>query len=153
MDYLMFSLLFTGLHLFSYVAAGSISLQLSGDLYRGENRLLDFMRDMSENSDSIHVKRYFMLVQIPRGLIMSVVLYPLLGVLGDLGVLQRFLFFAGIMFFYTDFACSVPFPHNIEGFVYIKEKYLRKDLVWKLYIETAVYSILFGILASRILLQ
>jgi len=29
------------------------------------------------------------------------------------------------MFVYTDFACAIPFPHNIEGYIYLKDRYLK----------------------------
>ncbi len=63
----------------------------------------------------------------------------------------RFLFLAGLMFIFTDVASAVPFPHNIEGFVYMKDRYLSGDQLWKLYVETAVYSIIFGLLPSWLL--
>jgi len=29
------------------------------------------------------------------------------------------------MFVYTDFACAIPFPHNIEGYIYPKDRCLK----------------------------
>lgn len=48
------------------------------------------------------------------------------------------------MFIYSDFASAVPFPHNIEGWVYLKSRYLQKNRLWKLYFEIVIYSLLFA---------
>lgn len=55
------------------------------------------------------------------------------------------------MLFYTDFACAVPFPHNIEGFLYMKKKYLTGAAFKNLQFEIILYSLTFSILASWLL--
>ncbi|MBE0432270.1 hypothetical protein IBX73_02255 [candidate division WOR-3 bacterium] len=151
MKYLLFSFWFIIVHAVSYVIAGMLALKISGDLYRGENRLLDFTRDMSDEDESRHVQKYFIPAQLLRGLLMSIVFYPVLGLLGGLPLGLRFAFLFGLMFIFTDFASAVPFPDNIEGFVYMRRRYLKKDSFWKLYFETAIYSLLFALLASKFL--
>ena len=151
LDYLMFSCLFIAIHTASYLLAGVLALRISGDLYEERNRVLDFLRDMSDPEESGHVSRYFIPAQLLRGLLMSVVLYPILGPLGELSYPLQFAFFAGLMFVFTDFACAVPFPNNIEGLVYMKRRYLKRKFFWKLYLETAIYSVLFGLLAGLII--
>lgn len=152
MEYLQFSLWFTIFHTFSYLFAGAIALKISGDLYKGKNRLLDFIRDMDDKEESGHVQRYFIPAQIFRGVIMSIVFYPILGVLTELSFVYLFLFIGGLMFLFTDFASAIPFANNIEGFVYMRKKYLKKDSFWKLYFETFVYSLVFALLLSWFLL-
>ncbi len=152
MQYVIFSSLFIVAHIVAYTIAGVISYRVSQDLYEGDTRLLDFMKDMGNESENASVSKLVFPSQILRGLLLSIVLYPLIGFLGDLSFIVRFLFFAGLMFFYTDFACAILFPHNIEGFVYFKEKYLvRKGAFWKLQYEMIIYTILFGLLASWML--
>ncbi len=52
------------------------------------------------------------------------------------------------MFVYTDLAAAVPFSHNLEGFVYLKSRYVKRDLLWKLYLEMVIYSLIFGAAAG-----
>jgi hypothetical protein len=79
---------------------------------------------------------------------MSIVLFPILGLLGDLNFFLRFLFLGGLMLVFTDMASASPFTHNIEGFVYLQPKYLRKKAIVKLYLEMLIYSVIFGLLAG-----
>jgi len=153
MEYILFSLWFTLIHTGTYTLAGMAALNISRDLYEGEQRLLDFLIDMSEGEkdESGRVKRFFLPAQLLRGLLMSLVLYPVMPLLGDISFAARFAFFFGLMFIYTDFAGAVPFPHNIEGFVYMKSRYLQKKMVWKLYFEIIIYSLLFAFFVAWLL--
>ncbi len=148
LDYLIFSFLFMVIHIVVYSFAGVVSLKISSDLYRESDRLLDYLRDMSDEEESSHVEKYFFPSQIIRGILLSLVLYPILGLLSEISFLLRFVFLTTLMFIYTDFASAVPFPGNIEGFVYMKSEYVGKESVWKLYFEMMIYSILFGVLAA-----
>ena len=150
MNYLLFSLGFIIIHTALYVLAGLIDLQFTHHLYAGENRLFDFLRDMDDEEENQYVARTHIPAQIVRGLLMSVVLYPILDPLSDISFLLRFAFFAGLMFVYTDLASATPFT-NIEGLVYLKEQYVRKEAFLKIEIEMVIYSFLFGLLSSWIL--
>jgi len=155
MEYLLFSLWFTLIHTVAYTAAGMASLHISRNLYEGRQRLLDFLSDMSaeaENDETGRVKRLFLPAQLLRGLLMSLVLYPVLHLLGEISFAGRFAFFFGLMLIYTDIAGAVPFPHNIEGFVYMKPRYLKRDKTWKLYFEIIIYSLVFAFFAAWLLL-
>lgn len=151
MKYLMFSLGFLIIHSVSYTLAGVLALMLSKDIYKEKQRLFDFVRDMSEEKDKKHVEKWFLPAQIIRGALLSMVMYPVLDILSEISFLTRFLFFGSLMFIYTDVASAVPFPHNIEGLVYMKAKYLNLSSVGKLYLEIAIYSMIFGLLASSVL--
>ena len=91
MQYLQFSFWFIVIHTIAYTAAGAIALQLSKDLYEEKNRLLDYLRDMSDPEESGYVTRWFIPAQLVRGLLLSIVLYPILGFLGELSFGLRFL--------------------------------------------------------------
>ncbi len=82
MEYLLFSVWFTVIHTAVYTAAGAVALKLSKDLYEEKNRLLDYLNDMSVEMENKHVAKWFLPAQLLRGLLMSVVLYPVLGLLG-----------------------------------------------------------------------
>src|SRR6056297_2037817 len=151
MEYILFSLWFTLIHIGAYTIAGMAALNLSRDLYEGEKRLLDFLSDMSEGGENTRVKRLFLPAQLLRGVLMSLVLYPVVPLLGGISFGGRFAFLLGLMFIYTDFAGAVPFPHNIEGWVYMRSRYLRKDRLWKLYFEILIYSLLFAGLTAWLL--
>jgi hypothetical protein len=151
MEYVKFSLLFVLVHTGSYFIAGSLAYRISRDLYQGENRLLDFLKDMGDKSENARVAKLTLPSQLLRGFLLSVVLYPIMGLMGDLSYLLRFVFLASLMFVYTDFASAIPFPHNIEGFIYLKDRYLKKSAFWKLQFEMIVFSLLFGLVSSWIL--
>jgi hypothetical protein len=151
MQYVTFSLLFIVVHTGAYLIAGVLALRVSKDLYQGENRLLDFVRDVSDPNEGKRVQIWPIPAQLLRGLLMSIVLYPILGPLGELSFGLRFAFLAGLMVVYTDLASAVPFPHNIEGQVYLKDHYLTREAFWKLQFEILIYSLLFGLVAAWLL--
>jgi hypothetical protein len=150
MQYIIFSLLFILIHTAAYTIAGAVALRFSKDIYEGENRLFDFLRDMS-SPEGQAVSRWFLPAQLLRGLLLSIVLWPILPLLGNLSFGLQFLFFTGLMFIYTDFAGASPFAGNIEGYVYLKEKYLNKTSFWKMQAEMLIYSPLFGLAAALFL--
>ena len=151
MRYLQFSLLFVLVHTGAYVIAGMLALNISKDLYHGENRLLDFANDMSDPDQSKRTQKWFIPAQLLRGLLLSIVLYPVLGALGDLSFGLRFAFMAGFMFVYTTFASALSFPPNIERSVYLTDRYLSREAFWKLQFEIIIYSLMFGLFASWLL--
>ena len=126
MHYLIFIILFVFFHLTSYTLAGALSLKMSKDIYESKQRHCDFLRDMSDKEESRHVTVYFLPAQIIRGLLMSLVLVPLLPAIIQLSLLMRLLFFGGMMFIFTHFAAASPFPDNLEGLVYFKQRYIGK---------------------------
>jgi hypothetical protein len=148
MEYIKFSLLFVLVHTGAYLVAGLLAYRISRDLYHGENRLLDFLKDMSDESENARVAKLALPLQFLRGLLLSIVLYPIMGLLGELSYLLRFIFLASLMYVYTDFASAIPFPHNIEGFIYLKERYLKKSAFWKLQFEMIIFSLLFGLVSG-----
>ena len=151
MGYLFFSLAFMGLHTLAYMGAGMIAFNISSDLYQGEDRLLDFLLDPGEEGEGGFTFMKVIPAQIIRGLIMSVVLYPILGFLSEISFLTQFLFFAGLTFIYTDLSSGDPFPSNIEGWVYMKKDYLSRKAFWKIQTEMIIYSGIFGLLAAWLL--
>ena len=151
MKYLFFSIWFTLIHTLSYTIAGMLALRISKDVYEGKSRLMDYLRDMSIDSESKHVQKWFITGQILRGLLLSIVLYPILDSLGELTLATRFIFFAGLLFLYTHLACAAPCPDNIEGFIYIKEHYIKKSSFLKFQFEMAIYSLLAGFFISYFL--
>jgi hypothetical protein len=61
------------------------------------------------------------------------------------------LFFTGLMLIYTEISSAVPFPTNIEGFVYMKQRYIKAKTIGKFWLEIIIYSVLFGLLAGALL--
>ncbi len=151
MEYLKFSLLFILIFCGAYLVAGLLAYRISHELYHGENRLLDFLKNMADPAENARVAKLAIRLQILRGFLLSIVLYPIIGFLGELSYLLRFIFLAGLMFIYTDFASAIPFPHNIEGFIYMKDRYLQKSAFWKLQFEMIVFSLLFGSISGWLL--
>ncbi|OKY77194.1 MAG: hypothetical protein BTN85_1841 [Candidatus Methanohalarchaeum thermophilum] len=146
--YVGFVLFFVFFHVVSYFVAGMIAYSISKNLYVGSDRLLDFLVSPEEEGETGFTVRRVLPAQLVRGLLMSVLLIPLIGTIADFSLGIRFLFFAGLMFIYTDLSSAAPFPSNIEGFVYMKKKYVKKEVFWKTQVEMVVYSLVFGVLIS-----
>jgi hypothetical protein len=149
MEYLSFTALFAVAHVVAYFTAGAVTYPL---VYRGwhggEGSLYGaFMRDMTDPAEQ---RRNFLLLlptQVPRALLMSIVLYPVLGALGDLGPGLQFLFLAGLMYVYTDLAAATPFSNNIEGILYLKPHIIEKAF-WPTQIEALLYATMMGAAAA-----
>ncbi|MFO7929127.1 MAG: hypothetical protein R6U35_05630 [Candidatus Humimicrobiaceae bacterium] len=148
MQYLVFSLWFTVIHAIAYTLAGMLALRISNDIYEGKSRLMDYLRDMSIEKESKHVQKWFIPGQIVRGILLSIILYPILIPLGELAFGMRFLFFTGLMFIYTHLACAAPCSDNIEGLIYLKERYINKTLFLKFHFEMIIYSVALGFFVS-----
>ena len=151
MEYFRLSIWFVLIHSFSYMFAGALALKISEDIYENKDRLMDYVRDMSDEKEKSHVTKWFFPAQLIRGLLMSFVLYPIITPLGELSFALRFLFFFGLVFIYTHISCAAPCSDNIEGYVYLKERYLNKTMFFKFQFEMIIYSSLFGLLVSLII--
>jgi hypothetical protein len=153
MDYVWFSLGFFLIHLGAYAVVGALNQQLlTKHLYGGEGALLaPFFRDMEDPEERSRSGRLMVPAQLVRALLMSVVLYPVLGALGDLSYGVRFAFLAGLMFVYADLAAATPFSNNVEGLVYLKARFTAWGVFWRIQSEAVAYSLLFGSLAAWLL--
>jgi hypothetical protein len=153
MEYIWFSLGFFAIHLGSYVAAGVVNQQLLSKQYYGGDEPLfaPFFRNMEEPAERRRQGKLMIPAQLVRALLMSIVLYPLLGPLGDLSGGVRFAVLAGLMFVYADLASATPFVNNIEGLVYLKPRFTSPQVFWRIQVEAVMYSVLFGVLAAWLL--
>jgi hypothetical protein len=82
---------------------------------------------------------------------MSIVLYPVIGVPGDLSFGLKSLFFGGLMFVYADFCSAIPFSNTPEGLIYMKPEFVKRKVFWTIQTEAVIYSVLFGLAASWLL--
>ena len=89
MEYLTFVVLFTLIHAFDYTVAGATALRISPDMYREKGQVLDYLRDMTDDTESVHVTKWFLPAQLVRGVLMAIVLLPIAGLLGDISFLAR----------------------------------------------------------------
>ena len=152
MEYLRFTLLFFVIHTIAYYIAGAINYQFSKKLYGGRDQLYkSFLRNMSNPSEAINVNKKIIPVQLVRAVFMSIVLYPVLGVLGDLSFGLKSLFFGGLMFVYADFCSAIPFSNTLEGLIYMKPEFVKRKVFWTIQMEAIIYSLLFGLAASWLL--
>ena len=153
MLYIKFSLIFFLIHLTCYIIAGIIDLQLAKKMYKGKNRLYkSFLRDTDNIKESTRIAKLMIPSQLIRALLMSVVLYPILPYLIQLPFWIQFIFMAGLMFIYADFASAIPFSNTIEGIIYLKKEFVEKKVFWTIQLEAIIYSIMFGLLSALFLL-
>jgi hypothetical protein len=152
MSYLGFIGGFAVLHVVSYTLAGILALSISSALYRGPDRYMDFLRDASDPLESRRLQRWAVPLQLPRGIVLALVLVPILEPLRDLGFWPQFMFLFGLMFVIADLASSTPFPGNLEGFIYLRDRYLKRGVYWKLHFESALYGLMLAMSVSLVLL-
>ncbi len=151
-SYIKFSLLFFVIHFACYIFAGVIDLKLAEKMYKGKDRLYkSFFRNMEDEKEKTRIAKLLFPSQFLRGILMSVVLYPILPFLGELSFYMQFLFMSGLMFIYSDFSSAIPFSNTIEGLVYLKKEFVEKKVFWTIQLEAILYSILFGLLAAWLL--
>lgn len=153
MGYVWFSLGFFLIHLGAYVLAGATNQQLlTKGLYGGEGALFaPFLRDMEDPAEARRSGKLMVPAQLARAVPMSIVLYPVLGALGEMPYGVRFAFLAGLMFVYADLASATPFVNNIEGIVYLKPRFITREVFLKIQAEAVVYSLVFGSVAAWLL--
>ena len=151
MEYLVFSFWFILIHTVAYMLAGMLAYRISKDIYEGKKRLMDYLRDMSVEDERKHVLKWLVPSQLLRGLLMSVVLYPILAPLGEMTFGLRFAFLVGLMFVYTHLACAAPCPDTIEGSVYMKERFFKKSAFLRFQFEMIIYTLILGFMASYFL--
>lgn len=147
MKHVWFTLGFSAVHLVAYVAAGVLNQKLlSQRIYGGGEQALlaPFFRNVDDPAERRRQGKLILPAQLTRAVLLSVVLYPLLGPIGDLGFGVRFAFLAGLMFVYTDLASATPFVNNIEGLVYLKPRFTTWDVFWRVQAEAVAYSLMFG---------
>ena len=151
MEYLLFSLGFVAIHTVVYVAAGVVAGR-SREFYEGPDGLFTgFLHDMADPAQSRGVTLRMFPAQVARGVLMSVVLYPIVGALGELDYLIRALFLGGLMFVYADLASNVPFSNTIEGLVYMRRRFVARPVFVRVQGEAALYSVMFGLAAAWLL--
>ena len=146
MEYIKFSLLFFIIHTFAYYITGFINYQFSNKLYGGRDQLYkSFLRNMSDPKEALGINRKIIPVQLIRAVLMSMVLYPVLGTLSDLSFGLRFAFMGGLMFVYADFCSAIPFSNTLEGVIYMKPEFVRRKVFCPIQMEAVIYSLLFGL--------
>ena len=110
-----------------------------------------YLRDMSDEQERGHVQTMFLPAQLLRGILMSLVLLPILPALEELSFLLRFTFLGGLAFIFTHLSSASPCPDNIEGYVYMKERYFNKTAFLKFQGEMLLYSVVFAGIAAWLL--
>ena len=151
MDYFWFSVKFALLHTAVYTVAGALILGVSKEIYEGRGRLMDYVRDMSDEAENRYVRRRVFPAQLVRGALMSLPLYVVFASLSEMGFILRALFLGGLAFVYTHLSSASPSPDNIEGFVYLRERYFQKSAFLKYQLEMVMYTALFALLGSWLL--
>ncbi|WP_157209633.1 hypothetical protein [Methanosalsum zhilinae] len=120
-----------------------------GPYFTGDDPFFNNYRT-PDTADWAHVNRWLIPVQIIRGFLFSIVLYPILDVIDGLGASMIFLFIFGLMYVYTELASMVAGPCNLEGWIYFKsEKFSRgKFFCLKMHFEGIFYSLVIASLVS-----
>jgi len=153
-QYIRFTIIFILAHLISYLVMGGISYQLFyKPFWEGQNPLFaPFMRTIIEPELWKHTTVWQIPGQILRGLLMSIVLYPVLNKIIELSFIRRYLFIGGLLYIFAHFASSAPSPANIEGFIYMRPEFVNAFFL-KGQPEMIMYSLFAGFLISRFMIK
>jgi len=150
-DYLKFSLSFTFLHIISYMIAGIVAYYIvhKGPYFTGDDSFFESYRTPG-TEDWNHVNKWLIPIQVIRGLLFSIVLYPVLSAIGNFGFAMVFLFIFGLMYVYTELGSMVAGPCNLEGWIYFKKEKFSKSRSFclKMHFEGLFYSLLIALLIS-----
>ncbi|MFW6040521.1 MAG: hypothetical protein ACOC85_01655 [Thermoplasmatota archaeon] len=132
--YLIFSLGFIITHTFIYIIAGIVTYPL---VHKGHPIYDYYLRKEEEEKGWSKAMRLLLPAQLLRGFLFSLVLYPIMGYMNEFSLLMSFLFLFGLLYVFSGFASHIPFPGNIEGSVYVREKFQKSW--WKFHIEDLIY--------------
>jgi hypothetical protein len=149
MEYLTFTAFFVLAHVVAYITAGAITYPwIYKGWHGGQGSLYGaFLRDMTDKTERRRNGLLLLPTQAIRGVLMSMVLYPVLGVLGELSLGLQFIFMASLMYVYTDLSAATPFSNNIEGIIYMKGHIVRRAF-WPTQVEAVLYASLMGVAAA-----
>ena len=154
MRYVAFALWFFVVHAVTYYTAGAVNYQFSKKLYGGRDQLYKgFLRNMADPKEAAMVNLKIIPIQLFRAVLMSAILYPVVGTIAQLPFWGRALFMGGLMFVYADFCSAIPFSNTLEGLIYMKPEFVRKKVFWTIQMEAVLYSVMFGTAAGWLLFR
>jgi hypothetical protein len=109
-------------HVTTYFLAGAIAYPLlTKKYYVGQNPIFAaFLRTEADPELWAHVGRWFLPAEILRGLLISLVLYPLFDVLKAWTFTKRWLLISALLVGLGFWAAAVPAPGTIEGMIYLR---------------------------------
>ncbi|HZP01009.1 MAG TPA: hypothetical protein VFD30_12005 [Terriglobia bacterium] len=109
-------------HVTTYFLAGAIAYPLlTKEYYVGQNPIFAaFLRTEADPALWGHVVRWFLPAEILRGLLISIVLYPLFDVLKTWAFTKRWLLISALLVGLGFWAAAVPAPGTLEGMIYMR---------------------------------
>jgi hypothetical protein len=107
---------------------------------------------MSDPSEALNVNKKIIPVQLGKGNAYVGSAVPCSWCAGRTFLWLKFLFFGGLMFVYADFCSAIPFSNTLEGLIYMKPEFVKRKVFWTIQMEAVIYSLLFGLAASWLLI-
>ena len=142
----MFSAGFIGIHTIAYMLAGMITYPI---VHKGHPIYRYYLRREEEKEWSKAMK-LLLPIQLLRGLLLSLVFFPILDYMKEMSIGINSVFLFGILFIVGGLASQIPFPGNLEGFVYIRDQFQKGRL--KFHIEDLIYCPIVAVAVSLLLI-
>lgn len=134
------------IHIIAYMLAGMITYPF---VHKGHPIYDHYLRKEGEEEWNKTMK-FLLPTQIARGLLLSLVFFPVLSFLKDQSILLNITFLFGVLFIVGGLASQIPFPGNLEGFVYVRDKFQKERL--KFHLEDLIYCPMVSVAVASLLL-
>ncbi len=114
----------TILYVLAYFVSGAIAYPLlTKPFYMGSDPFFNFLRNEQNAIEWSHTMTWMLPVQLLRGALIVSAFLPFRETLRTRHYWPRTWIIAGVLFVLFHLASVAPSPSNIEGFLYLKERY------------------------------
>ena len=146
-EYVVFSAGFIVIHTIAYMLAGMITYTI---VHKGHPIYRYYLRREEEEKELSKAMKLLLPTQLLRGLLLSLVFFPILNYMKDMSLLMNSVFLFGVLFIVGGLASQIPFPGNLEGFVYIRDQFQKGRM--KFHIEDLIYCPIVAVAVSLLLI-
>lgn len=153
--FVRFAMRVIGAHVVTYVGVGALAYALvTHEFFDDSSGLLaKVMRTPGEPALWNHVMRWMLPLQVVRGVLIALVLYPFLSTLRSWSYGKRVAAVAGLYVVLGQWASTVAGSGTIEGWLILRPEFTAAGIVWKAMIEGVVQGVAFaavlGVLERR----
>ena len=146
-----FAVRVTVAHVVTYIGVGVVAYALlTHEFFDNPNGLAArVMRTPAEPALWNHVARWMLPLQIVRGILIALVLYPFLSTLRNWSYQKRAAAIAGLYVVLGQWASTVAGSGNIEGWLILRPEFTAPGIVVKAMIEGFVQGVAFAGLLAR----
>jgi hypothetical protein len=153
--FVSFAVRVTGAHVVTYIGVGVLDyLLLTREFFDNPSGLAaQVMRTPAEPALWSHVIRWMLPLQVVRGVLIALVLYPFLSTLHSWTYYKRVGAIAGLYVVLGQWASTVAGSGTIEGWLILRPEFTAPGIVVKAMIEGLVQGVAFAALLARTMMS